>query len=221
MFSSCAGTGGGGYLSTPFDSGSIIFGGYNEVPAGIRSALAAWDERLKNQHDADLANYYLHHGREDLAKKLMEINRTLAKIVVLPQSTVKALALIGLLFGQAVEDQVRFQVIAKLTGLAQHLNAFQYNPSNRSFTLDLKATAKDFLANSPYFAGPGLSLLHLDVGSVDFRSYTDLTGGMSLQVVVGNDLSRSYADFDRFNPYQDLYSLIRHNLPIIAHRIFK
>jgi hypothetical protein len=46
MFSSCAGTGGGGYWGTPFDSGSIIFGGYNEVPPSLRAGLAAWDHRV-------------------------------------------------------------------------------------------------------------------------------------------------------------------------------
>ncbi|HEV7396127.1 MAG TPA: RHS repeat-associated core domain-containing protein [Pyrinomonadaceae bacterium] len=46
MFSSCAGTGGGGYSGTPFDSGSIIFGGYNEVPVGIRAGLMAFDRRV-------------------------------------------------------------------------------------------------------------------------------------------------------------------------------
>jgi RHS repeat-associated protein len=51
MYSSCYGSGGGGYEGTPFDSGSIIFGGYNEVPAGIRGALAAYDQRVQNTRD--------------------------------------------------------------------------------------------------------------------------------------------------------------------------
>jgi hypothetical protein len=76
-----------------------------------------------------------------------------------------------------------------------------------------------FLANSPYFAGPGIALLHLDVGTFDYRSYTDMTGGLSMQVVLGNDLRRSYADFDKINPYQDVVGFVRHNLPIIFRRI--
>ena len=57
-----------------------------------------------------------------------------------------------------------------------------------------------FLANSPYFAGPGIAVLHSDVGRIDYRSYTDMTGGLSLQVVLGSNLSKSYADFDPHNP---------------------
>jgi len=84
-----------------------------------------------------------------------------------------------------------------------------------NFTSDVSK----FLASSPYFAGPGIAVLHLDIGTFDYRSYTYFTGGLSMQVVLGSNLSKSYADFDRYNPYQDPYSFIRHNLPITIHRI--
>jgi hypothetical protein len=57
------------------------------------------------------------------------------------------------------------------------------------------------------------------VGPVDYRSHAEMTGGLSIQVVPGRDLSRSYADFDKDNPYKDFVSFIRHNVPIIVRGI--
>src|SRR5258705_6041179 len=96
-----------------------------------------------------------------------------------------------------------------------------YDTATRTFSITFKPTVKDFLANSPYLAGPGIALLHSDVGTADFRSYTDMTGGLSLQLVLGNgrNISRSYGDFDKYNPYQDVVSFVRHNAPIIFRRI--
>jgi hypothetical protein len=104
-------------------------------------------------------------------------------------------------------------------GLSNYINGYTYNANDRTFTVDFSSAVKNFLATSPYFYGPGIALLHLNVGTFDYRSDTDLTRGLSMQVVLGNDLSKSYADFDRYNPYQDPYNLIRHNAPIIWHRI--
>ena len=35
-----------------------------------------------------------------------------------------------------------------------------------------------------------------------------------MQVVLGSNLSKSYADFDKYNPYQDPDTFIRQNLAL-------
>lgn len=48
QFSSCAGGGGGGYVGTPFDSGSYFMGGYNDLPGRTGRGLRQHDERMGN-----------------------------------------------------------------------------------------------------------------------------------------------------------------------------
>ncbi len=156
----------------------------------------------------------------DRYQKLMDKNDTLRLIKVFSQAQINALALIALLFGQAIGDQVRFDAVAELTGLDAYIvGQAEYDATNRTFKVHFTGDVGKFLANSPYFAGPGLALLHRDTGPFDYRSYTDMTGGLSLQVVPGRNLAGSYADFDKDNPYQDVASFFRHNIPIIGRRL--
>ena len=222
MYSSCYGSGGGGYSGTPFDSGSYFMGGYADLPGNIAGALRDHDQRVQNTRDALAATAAYQRGgpNDPTYLDIMGRNKTLYPVLVLSTADQAGIAAIAARYGRGVADQVLFNAINALTGLSNYINGYTYNASNRTFTVNFGPDVeKKLLANSPYFAGPGIALLHMDVGTFDYRSYTDLTGGLSMQIVIGRDTSRSYADFDQYNPYQDVYSLIRHNAPIIWHRI--
>jgi RHS repeat-associated protein len=65
MYSSCSGTGGGGYGGTPFDSGSYFMGGYNDLPGRTGSGLAAFDQRVQTTRDGLRAQDALNHNNFD------------------------------------------------------------------------------------------------------------------------------------------------------------
>jgi hypothetical protein len=155
----------------------------------------------------------------DRYAEIMKNNKTLFKIRVFSDVQINALALMALIFGQAIADQVRFKAVAELTGLSDYILDYKYDPTHRTFEVQYTSDVGDFLATSPYFAGPGLALLHRDIGVFDYRSYTDMMGGLSLQVVPGRNGASGYADFDKDNPYQDVASFFRHNIPIIGRRL--
>jgi hypothetical protein len=209
MYSACGGggdNGGSGYGGTPFDSGSYFMGGYMDLPGHTGEGMRAYDQRVQNTRDALAATAAYQRGgpNDPTYKALMARNSTLLAVVVLSPEVRKGLQIFASRYGQAAADKVLFDIVASITGLSDYINATpDYNPDTRTFTVNFDPGVDKFLANSPYFAGPGIALLHLDVGTFDYRSYTDLTGGLSLQVVPGRDLSRSYADFDKYNPYQD------------------
>jgi len=229
-FSECGGGGG-------FWGGGGGFGGdvgrynreYEGMPANMASALGAHNERVQNSLDAIAANaayqQAVRSGRpEDMARalKMIAANPTLHLVAVLSKADQTALGWIAAKYGQGVADQTLFNAVAALTGLSNYMNGpANYDPATRTFSIDFKPEVEKFLANSPYFAGPGIALLHSDVGTFDYRSYTDMTGGSSLQIVLGNgrNIHRSYGDFDEYNPYQDVVSFVRHNVPIIFRRV--
>jgi RHS repeat-associated protein len=117
---------------------------------------------------------------------------------------------------RSLGDILRFKYIAWRTGLADHITGFEYNSKTHTFKLFPKKSLPDFLRNSKYFAGPGIAFEHFrDVGfpAIDFRSYTGQLGRYSLQIVYNpNRLleTPAYADFDRFNPYQDIPGFFGH-----------
>jgi hypothetical protein len=74
QFSSCAGTGGGGYSGTPFDSGSYLFGGYNDLPGRTGQAMAAWDRRLQTTRDGLRAQDALNHNNFELLISILNRN---------------------------------------------------------------------------------------------------------------------------------------------------
>jgi RHS repeat-associated protein len=222
-YSECGGGGG-------FWGGAGGFGGhvaqynreYGGLPPNIVSGLAGHNQRLQNTLDALAATAAYRRGgaNDPTFQAIMARNKTLFLVATLSRGQQNALALISLIFGQAIGDQFRFDVVAQLTGLADYINGTpDYDPNTRTFSVNFKPEVEKFLASSPYFAGPGLALLHRDVGVWDYRSYSDMTGGLSMQVVLGRDISRSYADFDRDNPYQDVARFFRHNVPIIFRRL--
>lgn len=226
-FSACGGgwsNGGSGPSGTPFDSGGFFMGGYNDLPPNVAAALSDYNQRLQNTLDALAATAALHRGGPDdpTYKAIMERNPTLAPVLVLSEAQEAALGLITLFFGQEAGDIARFNLVTQITGLSQYIKSYEYHASDRTFTVNFTSNddVHDFLAKSPSFGGSGIAFEHLSVGTWDFRSYTDMTGGLSLQVVPGRNGGASYADFDRFNPYQDLWSLFRHNvLDVIPHKI--
>jgi hypothetical protein len=141
---------------------------------------------------------------------------------VLPAGTNAALGWFAAKYGQGAADQLLFSAVAALTGLSNYMNGpADYDPATRTFSINFDPRVRDFLASSPYFAGPGIALLHSNVGTFDYRSYTDMTGGLSLQIVLrnGRNIHRSYGDFDEYNPYQDVVSFVRHHVPIIFRRV--
>jgi RHS repeat-associated protein len=74
MFSSCAGTGGGGYEGTPFDSGSYFMGGYNDLPGRTGGALRAFDHRVQNTRDGLRAQDALNHNDFELLISILNRN---------------------------------------------------------------------------------------------------------------------------------------------------
>jgi RHS repeat-associated protein len=183
-----------------------------------------YEERLQNTRDAIAANDAYQRGgpNDPTYKALMAANPTLVAVPVLSKADKAALNWFAGKYGQGAVDQLLFNAVAALTGLSNYMNGpADYDPATRTFSIDFKPEVEKFLASSPYFAGPGIALLHLDVGTFDYRSYTDMTGELSLQLVLGNgrNIGRSYGDFDKINPYQDLVSFVRHNVPIIFRRI--
>lgn len=194
---------------------------YGGLPPNIASALGAHNQRLQNTLDALAATAAYRRGgaNDPTYKEIMARNKTLVLVPVLSKAETAVLALIERVFGQAAADQARFNMVTRLTGVADYINSYQYDAATRTFSIDFNPSIKGFLDSSPYFAGPGIALLHLDVGTLDYRSYTDMSGGLSMQVVLGNNFGRGYADFDKYNPYQDVYSFFRHNIPIIGHRV--
>lgn len=186
-----------------------------------RAAEAEYEQRLQNTYDALAATAAYRRGgpNDPTYQEIMRRNDTLQAIAVFSPGQQRALVWISFIFGQAVGDQVRFDAVAQLTGLSDYIRSYTYNPADRTFSVNFRSGVGEFLANSPYFAGPGLALLHRDVGPIDYRSYSYLTGGLSLQVVPGRDLAFSYADFDRDNPYEGVVDFFGHNVPIILRRI--
>jgi RHS repeat-associated protein len=115
---------------------------------------------------------------------------------------------------QALGDVLRFEYVAWRTGLSQHITDLHYDPATRTFSFTPGKSLPEFLRNSPYFAGPGLAIEHFgDVGfpAIDFRSYTGQFGSLSMQVVYNpKRFTLGYADFDRFNPFQDVVGFFGH-----------
>ncbi|MGH9929178.1 MAG: hypothetical protein ACREA9_08120 [Pyrinomonadaceae bacterium] len=74
MYSSCAGSGGGGYTGTPFDSGSYFMGGYGDLPGRIGQALAAWDRRVQTTRDGLRAQDALNHNDFELLISILNRN---------------------------------------------------------------------------------------------------------------------------------------------------
>lgn len=220
-FSDCGG--GGGFWGGGGGFGGHI-GAYNREFGGltpnVAAGLGAHNERLQNTLDALAATEAYRRGgaNDPTYQAIMARNNTLSLIQVFSEAQMKALDLIGILFGQAIGDQVRFDAVAQLTGLSAYILDVQYDATKRTFHVSFKADVDKFLDTSPYFAGPGLALLHWDVGPFDYRSHAEMTGGLSMQVVPGRNLAGSYADFDKDNPYKDVVSFFRHNIPIIARR---
>jgi RHS repeat-associated protein len=129
---------------------------------------------------------------------------------------------------QALGDILRFRYIAFRTGLSAHINSFKYDPTTRSFTVNFKDSVQEFLRNSPDFNGGSRlgGLFHgKDVGTtfpIDYRSITGQISQVSLQVVINpENLQRSYADFDRFNPYQDLRGFFGHAFLEVVPFVFR
>jgi RHS repeat-associated protein len=224
-FNDCGGSAGfwGGNFGGHVAQYNREFGG---LPPNIAGALAGHNERVRNSLDAlratDAYHKWMATGRAedyDRYAEIMKNNKTLFKIRVFSDVQINALALMALIFGQAIADQVRFKAVAELTGLSDYILDYKYDPTHRTFEVQYTSDVGDFLATSPYFAGPGLALLHRDIGVFDYRSYTDMMGGLSLQVVPGRNGASGYADFDKDNPYQDVASFFRHNIPIIGRRL--
>jgi hypothetical protein len=74
MYSSCAGTGGGGYGGTAFDSGSYFMGGYNDLPGRTGSGLAAYDQRVQNTIDSIRAQNALNSANYKLLESILNGN---------------------------------------------------------------------------------------------------------------------------------------------------
>lgn len=121
---------------------------------------------------------------------------------------------ISAILTENVGNYFRFLYVAWRTGLSEHINSFQYDFSTGEFTIDFKRSVIGFLHDSPYFRGTRLGGLRHDVGMAfpyDYRSLTGELGRLSLQIVYNPDnLRRTYADFDRFNPYQDVFGFFGH-----------
>jgi hypothetical protein len=215
-FSGCGG--GGGFWGGNFGG---HLGWFNRYYGGLSPQIAAalidHDRAVQNTLDASRANaalqkYQKTKDPKDLAryKALMAANPTLALVLVLPKEIEDQLQYLELI-SPDLALQVRFKIVAELTGLADHIDGdVIYDPATRSFEVNFKPGVEKFLENSPYFAGPGLAVEHLSVGTFDFRAYTGMTGSLSMQVVVGRGRNTSYVDFDRYNPYQDLVSFFKH-----------
>jgi len=129
---------------------------------------------------------------------------------------------------QALGDILRFRYIAFRTGLSAHINSFTYDPATRSFTVNFKDSVRESLRNSPDFNGGSRlgGLFHAkDVGTtfpIDYRSITGRISQVSLQVVINpKNLQRGYADFDRFNPYQDLAGFFGHTFLEVVPFVFR
>jgi hypothetical protein len=67
----------------------------------------------------------------------------------------------------------------------------------------------------------GLHGLHKDVGRnrFEWRSHRGTYGDGSLQIVIGRDTGRVYADIDRFSPYDDLVGFAGHSGEVIGPKL--
>jgi RHS repeat-associated protein len=218
-FSGCGG--GGGFWGGNFGG---HLGWFNRYYGGLSPQIAAalidHDRAVQNTLDASRANAALQRAlRTNSARDwkrfgtLMSANPTLAVAAALPQQIEDQLQYLAAI-SPDLALQLRFEIVTRLTGLADYIEDYSYDPATRSFTVSFKDGVEDFLADSPYFAGPGFAIEHLDVGSVDYRAYTGLTGSLSMQIVLSGagpgGVRFGYIDFDRYNPYQDVVSFFKH-----------
>jgi hypothetical protein len=93
-----------------------------------------------------------------------------------------------------------------------------YQESGETLLGFLDIGAVDLLKKDPRFANGIFYGLHRDVGKnlIDFRSYNGTFGKGSLQLVVDTVTGAVYADVDRWNPYQDVVSVVGHLGEVLA-----
>jgi hypothetical protein len=97
---------------------------------------------------------------------------------------------------------------------------YQQNGETLLGTVDL--TIIERLLRDERFANGIFYGLHRDVGAdlIDFRSYNGTFGKGSLQLVIDQVTGMCYADLDKFNPYQDVVSVLGHMIgEVIPNRV--
>ena len=217
QYSSCAGSGGGGYGGTPFDSGSYFMGGYADLPGNIAGALAAFDQRVQNSRDALAANSAYQRGDIDTVRALFAQNPTLVfvfqPVLNLPANATPAQ------ITRAYLDAFHITEYIDMTTLRID------DKGNATFQWTNQNEAETHLSGEQLFLFGSLGYLHRnEVGEpyLDFRSIRSDYSSRSLQVVSGS--RRVHADTDQFNPYQggELFAhffgeLVWHRLQRIFH----
>lgn len=75
-------------------------------------------------------------------------------------------------------------------------------------------------AHKDFVCGP-LSALHPRVGTprIDLRAYRRSFGPRALQFVINPDTGVGDVDLDRFNPYEDVVSILGHAGEVVSHRL--
>jgi hypothetical protein len=210
-----SGGGGGGYIGAPGNGGGG--GGYSDLGRGtfydgslVGDAEANYLWRLQNTYDAIAATRALRQGDLTRVAQLMSANPTLffvvQPIIQIPaNATLPQIAKIYLdAFGLFSLIDTRFlEVKINKRGEAVGLT-FQWLDPDK---------AERYLRSHPLFGNGIFGFLHVnDVGFpfFDARSFTSRFASRSLQVTSGP--RGGFADTDLFNPYQDLWSFIRHGV---------
>jgi hypothetical protein len=166
MFSSCAGTGGGGYSGTPFDSGSIIFGGYNEVPASIRGSLMAHDRRVA----LTTMIYRLTHGSpegataDEIEKYRASITELIARILSRPECAELfggGENAVGVLSGTPISVANTGTAIINLQTQTAKVTSIETDLGNRTMTINRSGgffTSGQYQAPHPFLIGVSVTM---------------------------------------------------------------
>lgn len=115
--------------------------------------------------------------------------------------------------GGEVMSQVR------RAGASPHL--LNTNVREQSVYADVRdmASLMAALAQNGNMQQGALHRLHEDIGQkrTEFRGFKNAFGEGSLQIVLGLDTNRFYADVDKFSPYEDVVGIVGHSVEVIAH----
>jgi hypothetical protein len=208
MYSSCAGSGGGGYDGTPFDSGTYEYGGGGPTSEHIAQALARSESIRTTGYDPAFDRYW---GDTTVTRTDAQGN------VVSTQTLHNATQYEVVIAYLAVADLLRF-VDGKITAHGSGSSfGVTFNFLNDQESRD---AVMAILHNTKIFNSGPFGLGHMkDVGATshgefaDFRSVNGVFGKeypRSLEVAINTRKFAAYADTDRYDFYGGLAPATAH-----------
>jgi hypothetical protein len=112
---------------------------YGGMPPNVAAALAGYNQRLQNSLDALAATAAYRRGgaNDPTFQAIMARNKTLQLVAVLSKADMAALALLAAKYGQGAADEMLFNAMNALTGLANYIRGYDYDLSYQDLQREL------------------------------------------------------------------------------------